>query len=181
MKTKLITAILTLSGLCVFAQPAADLSETRPKNDVSINFFGDASIFSLSYERVLLHSSNYFLAGIFSPNFFLAGKLGVGYGVEGISLGCFSPPCLESPPEKKYITLPHHLTANIGNGKKFFEFGVGGTFFNGGYLSYATVGFRVHPLVSEGLSFRIFLQRRFLREPSPLDFLPLGLSFGFAF
>lgn len=181
MKTKLITTLFALSGLLGFAQPAEDFSETRPRNDLSINLLGDASIISLSYERVLLHSSNYFIAGIFSPNFFLAGKLGLGYGVEGISLGCFSPPCLESPPEKKYLTLPHHLTANIGNGKKFFEFGVGGTFFNGGYISYATVGFRVHPLVSEGLSFRIFLQRRFLREPSPLDFLPLGMSFGFAF
>lgn len=176
MKTKLITTILALCGLLGFAQPTADLSGTRPKNDISINLLGDASLFSFSYERFL----------IVSPNFLLAGKLGLGYNQEGLFsfTFCLSPPCIPSPAIifEKYVTLPHQLTANFGAEKKFLELGIGGTIFSGGYVPYVIVGFRVHPLVSDKLSFRIFAQRRFfLKDTAGINFIPFGMSFGVAF
>lgn len=175
MKTKLITTILALCGLLGFAQPTADLSETRPKNDIGINLLGDASLFSFSYERLLIVSSN----------FLLTGKLGLGYNQEGLPsiTFCLSPPCELGPSERfeKYVTLPHHLTANFGAEKKFLELGIGGTIFSGGYVPYVIAGFRVHPLVSDKLSFRIFAQRRFfIKNTADIIFIPLGLSFGVA-
>lgn len=170
MKTKLIAAILTLSGLCVFAQPAVDLSETRPRNDVSINLMGDASILSVNYERLL----------VVSPNFLLAGKFGLGFNKEDLFTFCLSPPC-ELSPIKTYFTLPHHLTANMGGNKKFMEIGIGGTIYGGGYVLYGTGGFRIQPLESEKLVFRIFLQRRiFQASSSDIIFIPFGLSLGVA-
>ena len=176
MKTKLITTLFALYGLLGFAQPAADFSETRPKNDVSINLLGDASLFSFGYERLL----------IASPNFLLTGKLGLGYNQEGLPsvTFCLSPPCELGPSERfeKYITLPHHLTANFGAEKKFLEIGIGGTIFSGGYVPYVIAGFRLHPLVSDKLSLRIFAQRRFFfKNTSDIIFIPLGMSFGLAF
>ena len=177
MKTKLITTILAFCGLLGFAQPTADFSETRPKNDISINLLGDASLFSFSYEKLF----------IVSPNFLLTGKLGLGYNQEGLLSSftfCLSPPCAPSPPTKfeKYVTLPHQLTANFGAGKNFLELGIGGTIFSGGYVPYVIAGFRVHPLVSDKLSFRIFVQRRFfLKDTAGIIFIPFGMSFGVAF
>jgi hypothetical protein len=176
MKTKLITTILAFCGLLGFAQPTADFSVTRPKNDISISLLGDASLFSFSYERFL----------IVSPNFLLTGKLGLGYNQEGLPsiTFCLSPPCKLGPSERfeKYVTLPHQLTANFGEEKKFLELGIGGTIFSGGYVPYVVVGFRVHPLVSDKLSFRIFVQRRFfLKDTAGIIFIPFGMSFGVAF
>lgn len=170
MKTKLITTILTLSGLCVFAQPAADLSETRPRNDVSVNLMGDASILSINYERLL----------VVLPNFLLAGKFGLGFNKEDLFSFCLSATC-ESSPIKTYVTLPHHLTANMGGKKKFMEFGLGGTIYGGGYVFYGTGGFRIQPLESEKVVFRIFLQRLiFQTSSSDIIFSPFGLSLGVA-
>lgn len=176
MKTKLIPIIFALSGLWIFAQPVADLSETRPKNDVSISLLGDVSLFSFGYERLL----------ITSPNFMLTGKLGLGYNQEGLFsiVFCFSPPCNLGPSKRfeKYITLPHHLTVNFGEEKKFFEFGIGGTIYRRGYLPYFMAGFKLHPLLSNKLSLRIFAQRRlFIRDNADIIYIPFGMSFGVAF
>lgn len=170
MKTKLITTILALSGLLGFAQPVADLSETRPRNDISINLFGDASLISFNYERLI----------VVSPDFLLAGKFGLGYSEEDLFSFCLSPTC-EASPIKKYATLPHHLTANIGGKKKFLELGIGGTIYGGGYVFYGIGGFRIQPLESEKLTFRIFAQRRiFQASTSDILFSPFGLSLGIA-
>lgn len=129
MQGFLIVFFLFLSRL-VLAQQAEDM---RPKNNLGINFFGEASLISLYYERVrFFHSTR-----------LLALKGGVGYHEEfKICLG----PC---PSPKQFLTIPHHVGINWGKGRHFFEMGAGGTFFTNDaklpYIVYGTLAYRVQP------------------------------------
>ena len=54
------------------AQDEKDLMNTRPKNNINLNLFGDLTTYSINYER------QFFL----SPEFALSGKVGFGYVEE---------------------------------------------------------------------------------------------------
>lgn len=163
--------ILLLIGRLLFAQNQEDNIITRPLNNISLNLLGDASLISINYERQIL----------VSPTFIISNKLGFGYNEE-FNL-CIFGGC--GPPER-YLTIPHHITGNIGKGRHFFEFGLGGTIVNGNttqpYLVYPIVGYRHLPLEPKKISFRIFAQIPFSgRITDDILFIPAGLNLGISF
>ncbi|NNF33882.1 MAG: hypothetical protein HKN68_07225 [Saprospiraceae bacterium] len=166
MRNIFLLLMLLIGGAVSFAQKSELPLNSRPLNSFNINLLGDVSILSVNYERQVL----------ISPTFILSNKLGLGYHVES----CFF--CkIEDP--NYYLTLPHHLTGNLGRGSNFFEFGLGGTMFIGDiprhYLLYSIIGYRVLPLRSGKMNFRVFFHLPFL-DPNHFDifFMPFGLSFG---
>lgn len=169
MKKITITLIYIVFGGVVFAQRNTDTIPERPINGISLSLLGDASIISFHYERLFLIRNN----------FFITGKLGLGY-IEEFQL-CLFGSC--STPEK-YLTIPHHITGNIGRGKNFFEFGLGGTIINGNtsqhYLLYPIVGYRLQPKRSNKFNLRIFAEFPVSRVEDIL-FVPFGLSMGIYF
>lgn len=91
----------------LLAQNIKDTTQTRPIHCFSLNLLGDASAVSINYEKLYLINSI----------FFVAGKIGVGYNEE-FQLNIFGPP---STPPEKFLTIPHHITCNIGKGNHFLE------------------------------------------------------------
>lgn len=89
----------------------------------------------------------------------MSAKLGVGYNEE-FNI-CIYSPCSET---HKYITIPHHITCNLGANKHFFELGLGGTAIKGNttqpYIFYTIVGYRFQSLEKK-VNFRIYLQYPF--------------------
>ena len=88
------------------------------------------------------------------------------------------------------MTIPHHVTANLGTSKSFFEFGIGGTMLVGEtkvpYIFYPILGYRFLPLYSNKLNFRIYFQPpvQFADGPTGHPEIPLvigGMSVGFSF
>jgi hypothetical protein len=150
----------------LFAQKSEEIIETRPLNSFNINLLGDASLISFNFERQYLISST----------FILTSKIGLGYNKEFLIFGSN---------QEHYLTIPHHITGNIGKGKHFFEFGLGGTIISGNttqpYLLYPIVGYRILPLKSNEINFRIFGQIPFFETHATIPFIPLGLSLGISF
>jgi hypothetical protein len=170
MKKIIILTTLQLIVTVIFAMGNDDTIATRPfSNSVYFNVFGDASRFSINYERVLK----------IEPAYILTGKLGAGYFRERkIWENQFPPP--------KYFTIPHHLTANFGKRHRFIEVGMGGTFLSSAkeniYVLYPILGYRFHPSESNSLNFRIHGQFPLVGYNSKyLWFIPIGLSFGIGF
>jgi hypothetical protein len=172
MNRIILIIVFTISGTFLFAQNNRDSTDIRPINNINLSICGGASIISLNYERLFL----------INQNFFITGKLGIGYNEE-FKL-CIFGPC--SPPEK-YITIPHHITGNLGKGRHFFEFGLGGTIIigktNQHYWLYPLVGYRLQPLKSNKVNFRIFGSIPFsgLNSVEDIIFIPFGLSLGVNF
>jgi hypothetical protein len=148
----------------LMAQGSEKPVNSRPINNVSVNFLGDASIISFNYERQILITENYIGSS----------KIGLGYNEEF---------CLFCSSAEQYITIPHHLTANLGANRHFFEIGFGGTYFYGNttrpYVFYPIVGYRLLPLKSNKISFRIFGQ--YPLAETDIIFIPVGLNLGFSF
>jgi len=161
-----------MSVTILYAQNNNDSTNTRPLNGINLNLLGDASYFSINYERIFLISSS----------FFLTAKVGLGYNEEFQYGG-------HSTPLSKFLTIPHHFTGNIGKGRHFFEFGLGGTLINGNttqhYIFYPIVGYRLLPLKSNNINFRLFGNIPYWAfygaETDDIIFIPFGLSFGISF
>ncbi|MFD2515934.1 hypothetical protein ACFSRY_18830 [Pontibacter locisalis] len=173
MKKIVLLIALTASSLSLFAQSKAGLTdkpEIRPQNNIYINLLGDASIVSLNYDRLLF----------ISQGFFFSGKVGVGYNEE-FSI-CSSEGC--SP--EQFITVTHHVTGNLGKGRHFAEFGLGGTLINGNtnekYLAYPIVGYRLQPLRSKKVNLRVYGSVPFTGlDTEDILYAPYGLSVGISF
>ena len=170
MKKLTIFLICLLPAAILFAQSKKDSTLVRPANSISINLLGDFSLLSINYERVF----------VITPSFFIAGKLGVGFNEEFCLFGCDD--------REKYLTIPQHITGNFGKGKNFFEFGLGGSIISGhtvqDYTLYPMVGYRLQPLKSDKLNFRVYLQYPVTGYPAVAEdilFIPIGLSFGYCF
>ena len=162
----ILVILILIVRTTLFAQ-----NNERPLNSIQINLLGDASIISINYDIQFLISST----------FILSGKVGLGYNQE-LEL-CFSGSC---PSPKNFTTLPHHITGNIGKGRHFFEFGIGGTVIVGNtkqiYFLYPMIGYRILPLNSGKLNFRIFGQIPFSGlGADDILFVPFGLSVGRSF
>ncbi|MEZ4826274.1 MAG: hypothetical protein R3C61_08265 [Bacteroidia bacterium] len=169
-KILFVTVQLFVSTILLAQNEDGNQLPQRPLNSISLNMLGDASAFSIQYERLFTVTSNLFLSG----------KLGLGYNEEFIF--CFFSPCT---PEK-YLTLPHHITGNIGSGRNFFEFGFGGTILYGNttepYFFYPMAGYRLIPLSKNKLNFRILLQVPVTGfNGHDILFSPIDLSLGFCF
>lgn len=176
MKRIIFTLLFAASGLVLIAQNTPD---SPAKNNINLNFFGDASYVSINYERLFT----------VSPHIFFSGKLGIGYAED------FCIPIYNSCADNKgWMAISHHITSNFGKRNNFFEIGLGGTLnslsedeygpVNDRYLLYPVVGYRRQPLLSNKLVFRIFVNApplNIIWESITQPFIPLGFSFGITF
>ncbi len=141
-------------------------TEKRPVNSISLNLLGDASLMSLHYERLIL----------ITQDFILSIKFGLGYNQEFQIFG--------SSPEN-FLTVPHHVTGNWGEGRSFFELGLGGTIIAGDinqdYLFYPIIGYRLLPLKTNAFNIRIFGIIPFYRLETEIYLSRIGLSMGVFF
>ena len=173
---KILSIYVVIFLLLPFVSKANGNFENRPLNNFGINAFGDVSLVSVGYERILINGSK----------FLLAGKLGLGYNYQKDR--CWMGGCPDLP-KTNYLTIPHHLTGNIGRRIHFFEFGLGGTSFIGGndeiyqekqnYLIYPIVGYRLQPLESQRIYLRFFVY--FPVPEAEVRFTPIGINLGLTF
>ncbi|MCB0504296.1 MAG: hypothetical protein KDC58_02225 [Cyclobacteriaceae bacterium] len=138
----------------------------RPLNKVHFNLLGNASLVSLEYERSIP----------VNRNLFIAGGLGIGYNLEFQI--CLSGHC--GPPDN-YLTIPHYITSNYGDGRHLLEVGLGGTYISGNpsrkYLFYPMVGYRLQFKNPRKAYFRVFAQVPFGGWEDEIIFSPVGVSF----
>ncbi len=144
MKKILLSLALSITATFLFAQDNIEKTDKRPSNIISLNLLGDISTLSINYERLFW----------VDPTLFGTAKIGIGFNKRLNLLGdTFSQPTT-------FPTIPIHLTANIGKGDHFFEFGLGGTMLLKSnvqdYLLYPILGYRMVLLKSQGINFRIF-------------------------
>lgn len=171
MKKIIVLSILLIIGNVVFAQSQDEDIAKRPLNNINLNLLSDASLISINYERLFPINSK----------FIISSEIGLGFNKE---LGfCYGNSC--SPPER-FLTIPYHITGNFGKEKHFFEFGLGGTVFNGmryqPYLVYPMIGYRFIPLKATKYNFRVLLQIPFTGlEMDGVYFIPVGISTGICF
>ncbi|HMG14378.1 MAG TPA: hypothetical protein VK590_02955 [Saprospiraceae bacterium] len=171
MKRVIFIIILSFPLVFLFAQEKTGVFN-RPNNLIYLDFFGDGSLFSINYER------QYFLL----PYLFFTGKAGLGYN-QNFNL-CFFGSC--NNPKKDYLTLPYHVTANIGGVRNFFEFGIGGTILGGNstqyFLSYPILGYRYQAVKPNSFNFRVFFSFPFNgTDDYRFLFIPIGISVGRGF
>ncbi len=159
--------LIVSSGL-IYAQETNNKADSFPSNNIYLNLLGDASLISINYEKKFY----------VRPNYFLSGKLGVGYNEE-------FEICIwrECEPPQSYLTIPLHITVNVGKGRHFFESGIGGTVFKGAetydFLLYTILGYRLYPLRKNKVSCRIYGEIPYsgmLTES--ILFIPVGVSLG---
>jgi hypothetical protein len=163
--------IILILGSIVLACDVKAIPYLRPLNNFSLNLFGDASVFSISYERLFISNRK----------FILTGKFGAGYSQ---SLGLPSK-------SAALLSTPMHITGNVNiYGKKhFLEFGFGGTllFYENmkfwDYSIFPVIGYRLQPLKSGNFTLRLFVSYPLTDK---LDihnywFSPVGMSIGFCF
>jgi len=178
MKKIFFIFLLLPSTSLLIAQDKKEVDDEIPLNSINLNLVGEFSIFSFDYERLFF----------ISPAFFLSGEIGLGYNIEDQL--CVWGPCSSSKPEN-YLTIPHHITANLGQGRSFLEFGLGGTVISGNttydhYLFYQIIGYRFLPFTSGKVNFRGFLNYNIcwlFNGGEPYDILPIpfGVSIGISF
>ncbi len=170
---KLVLVLIPLTiSITLLAQYQEEPNEMRPTKSLNLSLLGDVSLISINFEKLL----------IVKPTFILSSKLGFGFNEE-FQICAFGP--CSSPPQK-YLTIPHHVTANFGKGKSFFELGLGGTIIKGNksqpYMLYPIIGYRIVPLRLNRANFRAFGQIPFWNnESNDIMFFPIGISFGICF
>jgi len=177
MKAQNFIIGLIITGIPVItrAQTQDEVSEgANLKKAISIvhaDLFTGGSLMSFNYEQLFMVQNKTAIAA----------NAGLGYTQEFQI--CVFGPCNSSP--ASYLTLPHQLTFNAGNGRHFLEFGLGGTYvFNGNpnYYVYPIIGYRMVPPKHDIFSFRVFFQYPLNGlENTTVIFVPVGLSFGAAF
>ncbi|MDA3910475.1 MAG: hypothetical protein PF448_03850 [Bacteroidales bacterium] len=170
-KIAFILLLFTFSNL-LFAQNIKQIENRNPLNSIDINFLGDASILSLNYSRIIRTPTDIFINT----------KLGIGYQ-ETFELclwgGCDTP--------EKLITIPHHITGNLGRKRSFLELGIGGTLLYGkdyqNYVLYPIIAYRFIPFKLYRVNFRIYAHYVFYRSnnESGLVLIPAGISVGLSF
>lgn len=174
MKKTNLLLLLLLLNIGVAAQDTTNLKYEMPKNSVNGSFLGDASIISISYERLFP----------INPNLFFTGKIGVGYN-EDFQFELIKWEDSNSS-TNKHITISHHITSNFGKKKYYFECGLGGTIIGGNtnynYLLYPIVGYRLQPLKSNKVNFRVYS----CIPVTPFKytnvwFSPIAISVGYSF
>lgn len=164
----LIVGVMLISKVALTQNNlVAEPDTTRPMNIVSLSFTGEGTMISANYERLfLLGSTN-----------FIAGRIGVGYAGNIISDD-------NSEPEN-YLTIPHHITGNIGKKIHFLEVGISGAIITGDldnhYMLGPLIGYRLQAMKSNKLNLRIFGTVPFLPYYADIFYLPLGISVGYCF
>ncbi len=137
-----------------------------PQNAIYLTIFGDGSVFSFNYERYL----------DLSPEHFFAFKAGVGMSQTIRIMGT----------SDSYNVIPHALTFNIGNGKHFFEAGIGAVYRIGDkktpYFGIPTIGYRLNFGKSTPIFFRFHVDIPVKEDHLwHMSLVPLGISLGIRF
>lgn len=144
---------------------------SQPANSVNLSLFGNGSIFSGSYERIVDRNEN----GLIAIN------AGVGYQEEFRI--CWLGPC--SSPPAGYLTVFEQITYSSGKYKNFLDMGLGFTQYpllndNPKLIFYPLIGYRRQPQESR-FNFRIYACLPLPELPDKLIVLPFNLSTGFCF
>jgi len=173
MRQVFTSLILLCSISGVLGQDQTVTADAKPQNSIYVNLLGDASLISVNYDRQIE----------VSPTLLVSGKLGLGFNQEFQI--CLFGNCNFSAP-KKYLTIPHHITANFGKDRHLFEIGIGGTVLFGNtsqpYFLYPIIGYRNIRMGSNKLHFRVFSQIPFSGiETDDILFFPVGISLGGSF
>jgi hypothetical protein len=177
MKRDILLWFLVFSSLTLSAQEnfLVPTPANRPLNGFVVNLLGNGSNVSLNYER-LFRINDYV---------FLSGSLGAGFGRQLSN----RDPVQDTIRivRQGYFTIPVLITINGGKGRHFAEAGIGSTAAIGDVyphlLYFLTAGYRLQPLRSGNLSFRIYgnLLLNNNDDFRNLYFVPFGVSLGVAF
>lgn len=171
----LLIGYLILGSLYFFAQEKENTTKSFPHNAFNINLLGDLSLVSLSYERILWAD----------PKVFYTVKVGTGYNNNNrIDLCLIS--CSGTYLPINYITFPHHISVNTGNGKNFFEVGLGGTLLKSTgsqeYVIYPILGYRLMGHENSNGSLRIYTHIPFsIAAKMEYRYFPIALNLGLLF
>jgi hypothetical protein len=177
MKRKILLWFLVFGSLILSAQENIPVPTpaNRPLNGFVVNILGNGSNVSLSYER-LFRINDYV---------FLSGSLGAGFGRQLSNRDPLQDTITVVRPG--YLTIPALITLNGGRGRHFAETGIGSTATIGDVyphlLYFLTAGYRVQPLRSGNLSFRIYGNWLLNNNDDfrNLYFVPFGASLGVVF
>jgi len=168
----MIFLITLIQSVTIAQDQKTEMHTSRPLNNINLNVMGNASIFSLNYERLTE----------VNPNFIIAGQLGIGMNEE-FELCLFSG-CSSKEPEQ-FTTIPFQVTANVGIKRHFLELGYGMTTVIGNTskfrIMYPIVGYRYLPDNSSGLSFNFFIQIPTNYNAFHVLFMPGGIKLGYSF
>lgn len=162
------TCLLLLTALPITVLAGSN-PYLRPRHNINLNLFGDASIVSVNYEQLFANNRK----------FFIAGNIGAGYS-ESMGL-----------PNKNtsLLALPMHVTANYGERQHYLEMGLGGGILFYGdfqywdYTIFPMVGYRLQPRKKDKFSFRVYAGYP-VTDKIDMDnywFFPVGISVGFCF
>ena len=161
--------VMFLTVISLFPQTTIENQFSRPLKNVNLNLLGDGSIVSLNFEQLK----------IIKPNVLLSYMGGIGYSADICIFKCEN--------RSTYLTLPHHVTVNLGKNKHFLEIGLGGTYAlnisadSNKYFLYPIIGYRLQPLRPNKLNLRIFGVYPIIGDIEKDTFFPLGLSIGYNF
>jgi hypothetical protein len=162
-----LITLLSIPGISLSAQNSSYRPVKRAPNNISLNLLGEGSLISINYERLFP----------IAPKFFLTGQAGIGRNQEALWTAGRSP--------RLYTTFPHHITANFGKNRHFFEFGFSGDIVAGDtehhYISGPLVGYRYKSSRSGRIPVRCFITYPFIGLHTGLIYVPFGLSIGYSF
>lgn len=171
----LVCAVLCvpLLGMSVLSAQTMVYEEYRPAHQIGLGLLGDAAVAAVYYERLMTVKPDRFL---------LAAKAGFGYN-QTLEL-CLAQGC--GGQSTTYLAVPHHVTANIGEGRSFLEVGAGATYlFNPDhslYVPYVVLGYRHRPLRARKVGLRVYGCIPVVSgQLDKISFFPVGLSLGYCF
>jgi hypothetical protein len=164
----------------VHGQSENSSSKNKLRNNILIGFFGDASMFSLNYERMFrINNIIYF-----------SGKIGIGRNEAPQAQLSYNP---ATPILTSCITFPLHCTFNLNvahhrKRKAFLELGLGVTIMaerdQQNYLTYPIVGMRAYPFNRFKLNYRLYSHLPYVivnYDDFDGNFVPFGFSLGYSF
>lgn len=177
--------IFVASMLFLLVTQGYSQESLNAKNNFNLDIFSNASLISANYETYFAQKEKSFLAA----------SLGIGYQEE-FSIEIWG----NYTPYDEFLTLPHYISYNVGNGRHYFESGLGGAMVTRvvkgyetspawvGYSVYPIVGYRFQPSKKNNLNFRIHLSYPLVstriegeRLTDWILFLPVGGSLGWSF
>ncbi len=164
---KNVFVLVVIAWMLVFfgyAQEGDQEPENSPLQSVAFNILGEASGLSLNYERFF----------VLNDKMLLSAKIGMGV-VHEFELCIFG----NCSPLRTFLTVPHHVTLNLGKRRHFFEIGMGGTLLGSYYILYPVAGWKIIPEHPGGFYFRLFTELPIhWSDGARVIFWPIGISLG---
>lgn len=175
MQAKNIFLLLILISIVdvLYSQDPIDSTMFRQKNEIYVSLLGEASIYSINYEKIFINDENVFTGA----------KIGIGYN-ESIEL-CLFGPC--NSKQEYFITVPHGISINYGSEKNYFELGLDGVLLindsRKDYLPFISIGYRYQPKVKNKLMFKIFanIPTTSGNSKENIWIIPAGIALGCGF